>query len=239
VTGITETACSIAGGGTRVIVPIYHRKRCCSPWRAVKKKIILNERIAKGVFMMIQSRHRFLVVLWFVIAADLSAQEKPVLTAGIVQNFIENLETMDTAFSDIEEEEDFLSFAEEMNAFQESLAAYLYSEDDGFSAFRTAFLRTKNVRASSVEQVFSTFGLGSRGIEVFFVITLGMTIGLMERQIETVLSEADPDVMDDLDSDVLNKLESMQNKLVMMRSLIHPDDMAVMDKNLDALLELF
>jgi hypothetical protein len=189
--------------------------------------------------MKIQGKRRFLVVLWFIIAAGLSAQEKPVLTTGIVQNFIENLETMDTAFSDIEEEEDFLGFAEEMSTFQESLAVYLYNENDGFSAFRTAFLRTKNVRAPSEEQIYSTFGLGSRGIEVFFVITLGMTIGLMEHQIETVLSDVDPGVMDDLEPDILDKLENMQNKLVMMRSLIHPDDMAVMDKNLDALLKLF
>jgi hypothetical protein len=185
-------------------------------------------------------RRRFFVVPWLVIAVSgLSAQEKPVLNAGIVQNFIENLETMDTAFSDIEEEEDFLGFAEEMNTFQESLAAYLYNEDDGFPAFRTAFLQTKSVRAPSVERVFSAFGLGQNGIEVFFVITLGMTIGLMETQIETALSDVDPGIMDEFDSDIMGKLEAMQNKLVMMRSLIHPDDMAVMDKNLDALLELF
>jgi hypothetical protein len=190
--------------------------------------------------MKTHRRRRFFVIPWLVIAVSgLSAQEKPVLNAGIVQNFIENLETMDTAFSDIEGEEDFLAFAEEMNAFQESLAAYLYSEDDGFPAFRTAFLQVKSVRAPSVEQVFSTFGLGQKGIEVFFVITLGMTIGLMESQIEAVLSDADPGIMDDLGSEALGKLEAMQNKLVMMRSLIHPDDMAVMDKNLDALLELF
>jgi hypothetical protein len=205
-----------------------------------KRRLYLNRRMSKGVFMKVHNSRRFLVVLWFVVvAAGLSAQERPVLTADIVQNFIDNLETMDTAFSDIEDEEDFLGFAEEMSIFQESLTVYLYNEDDGFAAFRTAFRQIKSVRASSVEQVFSTFGLGSGGIEVFFVITLGMTIGLMERQIETVLSDADPDVLDSLDSDVLGKLKNMQNKLVMMRSLIHPDDMAVMDKNLDALLEIF
>jgi hypothetical protein len=193
----------------------------------------------KGVFMKVYKR-RFFVVLWLVVAASgLLAQERPVLSAGIVQNFIDNLETMDTAFSDIEEEEDFLGFAEEMSTFEESLAVYLYNEDDGFPAFKTAFQQIKNVRVSSVEQVFSRFGLGPRGIEVFFVITLGMTIGLMEHQIETILSDTNPDVMDGVDSDVLGKLKNMQNKLVMMRSLIHPDDMAVMDKNFDALLELF
>jgi hypothetical protein len=193
-----------------------------------------------GGMMKTYCWRRFFVVLWLVIAVSgLLAQEKPVLNAGIVQNFIENLETMDATFSDMEEEEDFLAFAEEMDTFQESLAAYLYDEDDGFPAFRTAFLQTKSVRAPSVEQVFSTFGLGQKGVEVFFVITLGMTIGLMENQIETVLSDVDPDIMDNLDSDVVDKIENMRNKLVMMRGLIHPDDMAVMDKNLGALLELF
>ncbi|MDR2144459.1 MAG: hypothetical protein LBP29_08830 [Treponema sp.] len=183
---------------------------------------------------------RFFVVLWLVIAVSgLSAQEKPVLNAGIVQNFIKNLETMDTAFSDIEEEDDFLVFAEEMNTFQESLAAYLYDEGGDFPVFKAVFLQTKSVRAPSVERVFAAFGMGQKGIEVFFVITLGMTIGLMENQIETVLSETDPGTLDDFDSEALGKLEAMQNKLVMMRSLIHPDDMAVMDKNLGAFLELF
>ena len=190
--------------------------------------------------MKIYCGRRFFVISWLVIAVSgLSAQEKPVLNADIVQNFIENLEIMDTAFSDMEEEEDFLAFTGGMNTFQESLAVYLYNENDGFPAFRTAFLQTKSVRAPSVEQVFSTFGLGQKGVEVFFVITLGMTIGLMENQIEIVLSDANPEVMNDSDLEILGKLEAIQNKLVMMRSLIHPDDMAVMDKNLDALLELF
>jgi hypothetical protein len=146
---------------------------------------------------------------------------------------------MDTAFSDIEEGEDYLRFTGKMGEFEQSLAAYLYGEDDSFPAFRTAFIEIKSVRAPAVDKIFSTFGLGQKGVEVFFVITLGMTIGLMEHQIETVLSDADPAVMDNLDSDTLSKLEAMQNKLVLMRSLIHPDDMAVLDRNLEALLELF
>jgi hypothetical protein len=191
--------------------------------------------------MKVQYSRRFFVVLWLVVAAaGLWAQERPVLNAGIIQNFIDHLETMDAAFSDIEDEEDFLGFVDKMNEFQGSLAAYLYGEDDGFPAFRTAFIQVKSVRAPSVERVFSAFGLGQRGIEAFFVITLGMTIGLMENEITTVLSNIEASGLSGPDlGEEMEALESIQNKLVMMRSLIHPDDMAVMDKNLDALLELF
>jgi hypothetical protein len=188
--------------------------------------------------MKVHYSRRFFVVLWLVVAAaGLSAQERPVLNAGIIQNFVKNLETMDTAFVGMEDEEGFLGFVGKMNEFQGSLAMYLYGEDDSFPAFRTAFMQVKSVRAPSVEQVFSTFGLGQRGIEVFFVITLGMTIGLMENEIETVLSNIEASEL--FESEELEALKSLQNKLVMMRSLIHPDDMAILDKNMDMLLALF
>jgi hypothetical protein len=197
--------------------------------------------MSEGVFMKVHYGRRFFVVLWLVAAVPgLQAQERPVLNASIVQNFIDNLETMDEAFSDIEEEEDFLGFTNKMNEFQGSLAAYLYGGDDSFPAFRTAFIQVKSVRAPSVERVFSTFGLGQRGVEAFFVITLGMTIGLMENEIVTALSNIEASGLSRSDlGEEMEALESIQNKLVMMRGLIHPDDMAVMDKNLDALLELF
>jgi hypothetical protein len=187
--------------------------------------------------MKVHCKRWFFVIPWLIAAAaGLSAQEKPVLNADMVQNFIENLGTIDEAFSDMEAGEDFREFTNKMDEFQTSLEAYLYGGDDSFPAFRTAFIRVKSARAPEVEQVFSTFGLGQKGLEVFFVITLGMTIGLMESEIETVLSSAPPDMLDDID---LSELEEMQNKLVMMRSLIHPDDMVVVEKKLGDLLTLF
>jgi hypothetical protein len=168
--------------------------------------------------------------------SGLSAQERPVLNDSIVRNFVENLEAMDTAFSDIIAEEDFSGFAESMDEFQGSLAGFLYEGGVDFPAFRTAFIRVKSVRAPSVERVFSDFGLGQKGIEVFFVITLGMTIGFMETEIENALSNIanSPDL-----SEELAALKGIQDKLAMMRSLIQPDDMAVLDKNMDMFFELF
>jgi hypothetical protein len=210
--------------------------------RCGKESYTLKKKKERGIFMRVHYSRRFLVVLWLVFAAmGLSAQEKSVLNAGIVQNFVENLETIDTAFVGMENEEGFLSFADKMNEFQRALAAYLYGGDDSFPVFRTAFIQVKSVRAPSVEQVFSTFGLGQRGIEVFFVITLGMTISLMENEIETALFniEANELLFDPDLSEELEALESIRNKLVMMRSLIHPDDMAILDKSMDMLLTLF
>jgi hypothetical protein len=188
--------------------------------------------------MKTQHKGWFFVLVWLIAAASgLFAQTEPVLNDSIVQNFVKNLKAIDEVFLGMGEESDFPEFAVTMNEFQESLSAYLYGGDDDFSAFRTAFIRIKSARTPGVEQVFSTFGFGRRGIEAFFVITLGMTISLMENEIEAVVSGVDPDTGDDPED--LSRLADIQNKLAMIRSLIHPDDMAVLKKNLDALLGLF
>ncbi|MDR0402484.1 MAG: hypothetical protein LBH35_02715 [Treponema sp.] len=182
---------------------------------------------------MMQYRRRFLIVLCLLIAiSGLSAQERPVLTAGIIQNFIDNMDGMDEAFEEIEKEKDFLDFTEKMDEFQESLTAYLYGEGNDFPAFRAAFMQVKNIRAPSVDRVFSRFGLGQRGAEAFFVITLGMTIGLLESKLEAVLSDLDSGETEEFEA-----LADMQNKLAMMRGLIHPNDMTSLQTSMDALLE--
>jgi hypothetical protein len=178
-------------------------------------------------------RRWFFVVPWLVIAAaGLSAQEKPVLSDDIVQNFVKNQYTMSTAFSAIKDETGFLDFSDKLEEFVESLAAYLHGGEESFPTFKTAFIRVKNTREPGVEQVFSTLGLGQRGLEAFCVIILGMTIGLMENEIGSALAGVDPDDLSDMDFEELSGLVEIQDKLVMMRGLIHPDDMIVLDKNM-------
>jgi hypothetical protein len=190
-----------------------------------------------GAFMKIRL---VFVVPWLIaVTPGLVAQEKPVLNAGIVTNFIENMGSMDAALLDIGQENDFLSFTNEMNRFQESMAAYLQGGNDSFPAFRTAFIRIKNVRAPNVERVFTKFGLGQRGIEAYFVIILGITINLMDDQIEAVLSEVDPDNLDEMDNEDLRRIKELQDKFGMMRGLIHPEDMAVLENEWEALRKLF
>ncbi|MDR2143235.1 MAG: hypothetical protein LBP29_02570 [Treponema sp.] len=179
------------------------------------------------------------VVPWLIaIAPGLFAQERPVLNAAIVTNFIENMASMDEAFFDIEEESDYLNFMTEIDKFSESLMVYLEGGSDDFSAFRTAFIRVKNVRAPNVERVLTKFGLGQRGIEAFFVILLGMTISLMEDRFEAALSNADPDALNNMDTEDLRRLEEVQDKFVMLRGLIHPEDMAVLENDREALRQL-
>jgi hypothetical protein len=186
--------------------------------------------------MKVYCGRRLFVVLWLGIAvAGLSAQERPVLNDSIIQNFIKTPEAMNETFLGMEEEEDFLDFSDKMSEFQMSLVEYLSGDNIEFSEFRTVFTQVKNIRAPNMEQAFSALGLGQKGVEAFFVITLGMTIILMENRVESILSDT---ATDDLDSEILDKLKVIQDKLVMLRSLIHPADAAVLDKNRDLFWEL-
>ena len=176
--------------------------------------------------MKLRYKRWFFVVSWLFAALSLAAQERPVLNTGIVQNFIENIDAMGQAFSGMADEKDFLGFSEQLDEFAEFLDDYVYYGEGNFTAFKTIFTQVKNSRASGVERVFAEFGLGQRGIEVYTVITMGTTIAYIESEFEE----------DESDSE---EVKDIQSRLTMIRSLIHPDDLAVLNKYRETLLELF
>ncbi|MDR1505599.1 MAG: hypothetical protein LBI67_00705 [Treponema sp.] len=151
-----------------------------------------------------------------------------VLSPEIVQNFVAHIEEMDDIFADMEGDPDYRVFEENMDDCNAAVVAYL--EDDGdFAAFQAAFERVRSVRAPAMDRVFSSLGLGQRGTEAFFVITLGTVLYFLEQQLESFQELEGLEYAGELPGEY----GLLRERIVRARTVIHPEDILILNENLE------
>jgi hypothetical protein len=160
-----------------------------------------------------------LVLLLAFACFSLAAQETPraVLSDTWADNFINNWEALNSGIGglDLESEEIDAAFMRFMQAF----AGYL-EDASGFAEYRASFAAFRNVKLPPEgEKVFLRYGLGPDCSEAFWVCMVGFMLLALEK--DSGQQEIDAAQMTGL------------------RQIIHPDDLAVLDKNYARFLAIF
>jgi hypothetical protein len=161
-----------------------------------------------------------------ILAASLDAQERSLLSGGVITSFITNMDAIGDA---LDETEDWDDFTGRFYLFGMEFMDYVINGTD-IDRVRTFYTELAALNLPETDSVFSGYGMGARGLRAF----LAMTVGYLLVQLEAALTESAED--HSLSDEEFNKLNA---NITALRVLVHPGDLSLVKNNMEALEGFF
>lgn len=161
-----------------------------------------------------------------ILTAGLDAQERPLLSGGVITSFITNMDAIEDA---LEAAGDWETFAGRFHLFGVELMEYVVNGTD-INRVRTSYRELAALDLPETGSVLSGYGMGARGLPAFLAITVGYLIS----ELETSLTEAAEE-----DSHPEADLDKLTANVTSLHVLLHPGDLFLVKTNREALEGFF
>ncbi|MDR2020247.1 MAG: hypothetical protein LBQ14_05700 [Treponema sp.] len=178
----------------------------------------------------------------------LFAQEAfpPALSEETLRSLVDNWDGIDEAMSGLEDTPQMTALGDDFEGFLDECQEFFEDFEGSISEgkFRSDFMRMRAYKAPPpVKQVFSRYGLGPRGFEVFFVSFCGIMAYSLDQAmapyvefVETAESTGIGAGILDLD---LERARFLIDRIRFFKGLFHPQDMALIEEYWGDLKKLF
>jgi hypothetical protein len=173
----------------------------------------------------------------------LFAQEtpRPVLSAENLRGLINNWNSIDRALDDLEDTPQEMVFQEDFKQFLDRCQEFFEGNDDsGDQEFKNSFMEMRAYKVSSrMKGVFSRYGLGPRGFEVFFVSLFGTMAHNFDQAVGSYVEMMESGGIDAVETaSEFKQVRLLFNRIRVFKSLIHPQDMALIEEHYEDLKKI-